>query len=111
MRRSILAAVLAAGVLLAPTAAFADKPPVKGHFIAAEKRAGQPHRAYFRVGAGKGSKECEVSLFKTISVTLGVDGESGWSHIFYLRSARATRAVALANAILGEPTDLVLCSH
>jgi hypothetical protein len=109
--RKLLVGLFAAAVLAAPTTALADKPPVKGHFTTAFKAPGQPHRAYFRVAASQGSKECEVDLLKQISVTLGTDGESSLTHIFFISPSRATRAVAIANAILNEPTERVLCTH
>ena len=108
----IVASLAAVAVVLAPTAAHAVPKEHKGMFIAAEKRASQPHRAYFRVAStNHGDKDCTITVLKTTTVSLGTDGESSWFHIFFVKPVNADRAVAIATAILNEPTKRVLCSH
>lgn len=110
--KKLLAALVVAGTL-ALTAAPAVAAPhtVNGSFVEAFKKPGQAHRAYFTVTAGKGSKTCDVTLRgKTLAVDLGTDHVSQLTHIWYVKPANATKAIAQAKAA-SKPTALIVCSH
>lgn len=105
----VLGLVAALASIAVPAQATPSK--VNGSFVQAFQKPHQPHRAYFQVEAGKGSKECEVTLRgKTLAVTLGTDKTSSVTHIWYVKPVNATKAVAQAKAA-PSPTSLIVCSH
>jgi hypothetical protein len=110
--RKLFAALVTVGVVLGASATVAAAPgAVKGSFTQHFMRTGQPHRLYFAVAAGRGTKTCEVLLAgKSVEVSLGTDKQSQVMHIFYVRPKMARRALRQSvNA--PSPSRRIICSH
>ena len=111
MRKFLATLLTAAAVLGASATATATPETVKGSFTQAFMRSGQPHRMYFAVTAGRGTKTCQVTLAgKTVEVSLGTDKESQVMHVFYLYPKMAKRALSQAESAR-SPSDRIVCSH
>jgi len=107
--RKLLVGLLCAGALSVTVPAQAQE-VVLGSFVSSEVRSSQPHRVYWTVTAGKGSKTCDVTLVgKTVQTTLGTD-KQGDGMTFFLRVRNAQRALVQAQTA-PSPTSRIVCTH
>ena len=119
MRRRMLAFVLAAAVAggvvgVETLPASATPHTVQGNFVKGTLKYGPNflHRVFFKVHAGRGAKQCQVTLNGRIQqVDLGTSGVSATTNMFYLFKTGAQKAYNQALATNYQPTKRVLCSH
>ena len=109
--RKFMALLAVAGVIAVSAPAQAAPTAVHGSFVQAFQKPHQPHRFYFQVTAGQGSKDCQVTeVHKTLGVSLGTDKLSPLTYIWYVKPANAAKATAAAKAA-PSPTSAIVCTH